>query len=253
VTLRSETDPLGVRTLWRDRPGKRNALDEPLLTALAQVAEDVLRDEAVRLVLLRSTSPTFCAGADLNEWADVSSREAQRLSSLGSRAFQALADLPVPVVAVIEGAALGGGFELALACDLRIGTPSCRVGFPEPRLGNSPAWGGIPRLVEVAGMAAARLMLLTGDVLTAEEARHLGILQRLVPAEALASGVAALVESVLACDPETLRFIKAVLGPAAQAVAAQEAAMAGYTAMRAESRGRKQAFLASRRGTAPGI
>src|SRR3569833_4116313 len=99
--LHIETDARGCRTFWLDRPRKRNALDEALLRALLEAAEAVERDEAVRLVLLRSTSPVFCAGADLNEWADIAPSEARRLSAFGSRAFQRLADLPVPVVAVL--------------------------------------------------------------------------------------------------------------------------------------------------------
>jgi enoyl-CoA hydratase/carnithine racemase len=105
----------------------------------------------------------FCAGADLNDWADVSPAEARSLSLLGSRAFQALADVPVPVIAAIDGAALGGGLEMAMACDIRLGTPDCSVGYPEPRLGNSPAWGGMARLVDAVGKGYARTMLLTGE------------------------------------------------------------------------------------------
>jgi enoyl-CoA hydratase/carnithine racemase len=120
--LKIETDVRGCRTLWLERPRKRNALDEALLTDLLNAARSIADDASVRAVLLRSTSPIFCAGADLHDWADVTPKEAQRLSSLGSRAFQALSDAPVPVVAVLEGAALGGGLELALACDIRIAT-----------------------------------------------------------------------------------------------------------------------------------
>lgn len=244
------TDTRGCRTFWLDRPAKRNALDEGLLKALLDAAEATERDETVRVVLVRSTSPMFCAGADLNEWADIGPREARRLSALGSRAFQTLAGLSVPVVAVMEGPALGGGLELALACDIRIGTAACRLGFPEPRLGNSPAWGGMARLVNVAGMAAARDMLLTGDIISAPEAHRLGILQRYCPAVDLPAELTALVESVLACESGTLGFIKAILGAPAQAIAAQEAAMAGYTATSTESGERKRRFLASRRSKA---
>ena len=136
--VRVSTDVRGCRTVLLDRADKRNALDEPFLSELLDVAASAASDETVRLVLLRSTSSIFCAGADLNEWANVDPRNAQRLSALGGRAFQAFADLPVPVVAVLEGAALGGGLELALACDIRIGSDECRVGFPEPGWATAP-------------------------------------------------------------------------------------------------------------------
>jgi enoyl-CoA hydratase/carnithine racemase len=245
--LRVETDLRGCRTLWLDRPDKRNALDEPFLQELLDAASAASSDEVVRAVLVRSTSPMFCAGADLNEWADVTPREAQRLSALGSRAFQALADLPVPVVAALEGPALGGGLELAMACDIRIGSTACRVGYPEPRLGNSPAWGGMARLIDAVGKSVARDMLLTGDPVDAKEAHRVGVLQRLHDSQDFQPGLERLIDSIVACDGGTLTYIKALLGAPAAAVAAQEAAIAGFTATRLESRERKEAFLASRR------
>jgi enoyl-CoA hydratase/carnithine racemase len=245
--LKVSTDARGCRTVLLDRPDKRNALDEAFLTELLDMAMLVSRDDSVRLVLLRSTSLIFCAGADLNEWANVDPGTAQRLSALGSRAFQALADLPVPVVAALEGAALGGGLELALACDLRIGSENCRVGFPEPRLGNSPAWGGMSRLVATVGPAFARDMLLTGDTISAAHAHRIGILQRLCDASDFPAQLEQLIDSVLVCDAGTLTYLKMLLGAPSQMIAAQEAAIAGFTATRAESRERKEKFLASRR------
>ena len=241
------TDVRGCRTVLLDRADKRNALDEPFLSELLDVAASAASDDTVRLVLLRSTSSIFCAGADLNEWANVDPRNAQRLSALGSRAFQALADLPVPVVAALEGAALGGGLELALACDIRIGSDECRVGFPEPRLGNSPAWGGMARLIAAVGPAFARDILLTGDTIGAADAHRIGVVQRLYDRAEFPSKLDQLIDSIVSCDPGTLTYIKMLLGAPSQTIAAQEAAIAGFTATRAESRDRKEKFLASRR------
>jgi enoyl-CoA hydratase/carnithine racemase len=245
--VRVSTDVRGCRTVLLDRADKRNALDEPFLSELLDVAASAASDNTVRLVLLRSTSSIFCAGADLNEWANVDPRNAQRLSALGSRAFQALADLPVPVVAALEGAALGGGLELALACDIRVGSHECSVGFPEPRLGNSPAWGGMARLIAAVGPAFARDMLLTGDTLGAADALRIGVVQRLYDLSEFPSKLEQLIDSIVSCDPGTLTYIKMLLGAPSQAIAAQEAAIAGFTATRAESRDRKKKFLASRR------
>jgi enoyl-CoA hydratase/carnithine racemase len=245
--LRIETDDRGCRTLWLDRPEKRNALDEPLLRELLDAALLAADDPTVRVVVVRSTSSTFSAGADLNDWADVTPQEAQRLSALGSRAFQALADLPVPVVAAVQGAALGGGLELALACDIRIDASDCRVGRPEPRLGNSPAWGGMARLVDAVGKAHARDLLLTGDAIGGPDAHRLGILQRLCAPEEFSQRLEDLVASIVACDGGVPTYIKALLGAPAQAIAAQEAAIAGFAATRPQSRQRKERFLASRR------
>lgn len=245
--LKTETDERGCRTLWLDRPAKRNALDEALLSDLLDAAVAARKTPDLRLVVLRSTSGIFCAGADLNDWADVTPFDAQRLSLLGAEAFQELADLPIPVVVAVEGAALGGGFELALAGDIRIATTQARFGFPEARLGNTPAWGGVPRLAKLAGVGTMFDVLLTGEPITAERAERLGIVQRLCAPEEFDGKLNSLIDSLLACDTATQGFIKAMFGNPDTLVAAQEAALAGFTATRDEASARKRAFLASRR------
>jgi enoyl-CoA hydratase/carnithine racemase len=245
-TLQVEHDGHSRVTIWLDRPHKRNALNEVMLSELAATAAALRADRDVRVVVLRSTSGVFSAGADLNEWVALSPARAMELSLLGGRAFQALADLPVPVIAVLEGAALGGGLELALACDIRIGTLACQMGFPEPRLGNIPAWGGVPRLLQVVGPAFARELLLTGDVIGAREAYRMGLLNRLFSEAELADGLEHLVGSVLACEPATLALLKAQLSGGTVEQAQQEAVTAAYSATQEESRRRKEAFLARR-------
>jgi enoyl-CoA hydratase/carnithine racemase len=251
-TVRMEVDERGCATIWLDRPDKRNALDENLLTELADAVDRIHRHDGVRVVLLRSTSPVFSAGADLNEWASPTPQEAARLSLLGSTAFQALADLPMPVIAVLEGPAVGGGLELALACDIRLGTEACRVGFPEPRLANTPAWGGVSRLVEIAGVAAARDLLLTGEIVDASEAYRIGVLQRLCAESVLEERVQALVESVLACAPVALLTLKALLSSEERRRRTLESITAGFSATLEESRHRKEAFLAARQSRREG-
>jgi enoyl-CoA hydratase/carnithine racemase len=246
LTIVTKDDGRGRLTLWLDRPEKRNALDEAALNAIADVARTIRAERNARVLLLRSSSSVFCAGADLNEWAHVTPTEAARLSMVGNEAFAALADLTIPTIAVLEGPALGGGLELALACDIRVGGPAARVGFPEPRLGNAPGWGGIARLMEVAGVACARNMLLTGDPLDALDALRVGILQRLWPDEELQSRLDGLVESVLACDPATLALLKSTL-KSDDVKMARDAALAGFDASRPESKARKAAFLGRRR------
>jgi enoyl-CoA hydratase/carnithine racemase len=250
--IRIDKDDRGCITFWLDRPEKRNALDEQFLNELLETSLQVSSDLDVRVVVLRSSAGVFCAGADLNDWANVTPSGARRLSLLGSRAFQAIADMPVPVIAALEGAALGGGLELAMACDLRIGTPDSNVGYPEPRLGNSPAWGGMARLIEATGKAYARNLLLTGDTISGSEAFRVGILQRMSSRENFQHGLDALVVSIIACDSGTLAYIKNLFGQPSQIIAAQEAAIAGFAATRQESRDRKEAFLASRSGKSKG-
>src|SRR5579872_784736 len=132
MNIATKHDGRGCFTLSLDRPAKRNALDKATLTGIAEIARTLCASKDARLLIVRSTSVVFSAGADLNEWAHVDSSEAARLSLVGNQAFAALTDLSIPTVALLEGPALGGGLELALACDIRVGTASCRVGFPEP-------------------------------------------------------------------------------------------------------------------------
>ena len=245
MNIATKHDGCGCFTLSLDRPAKRNALDEATLTGIAEIARTLCASKEARLLIVRSTSVVFSAGADLNEWAHVGSSEAARLSLVGNQAFAALTDLSIPTVALLEGPALGGGLELALACDIRVGTASCRVGFPEPRLGNAPGWGGIARLVEIAGLATARDMLLTGDPLEAADALRVGILQRLWRPEEVENKLADLVESILACDSTTLALLKATLKHT-DVNMARDAALAGFDAGRPGPKARKAAFLASR-------
>jgi enoyl-CoA hydratase/carnithine racemase len=246
MSIVTKDDGRGCFTLWLDRPKKRNALDEPALNAIAETTQTLRASKEARLLVLRSTSPVFSAGADLNEWARVGVADAARLSMVGNQAFAALTDLPIPTVALLEGPALGGGLELALACDIRVGSEACRVGFPEPRLGNAPGWGGVARLVEIAGLATARDMLLTGDALDAGAAFRVGILQRLWRAEELDAKLADLTQSILSCDFTTLSLLKATLKPA-DVNMARDAALAGFDASRDEPKTRKAAFLKGRR------
>lgn len=244
--VRTEVDERGCATILLDRPDKRNALDENLLTALADAVDRIRRHGGVRVLVVRSTSRVFSAGADLNEWVSPTPQEAARLSLLGSTTFQALADLPMPVIAVLEGPAVGGGLELALACDIRLGTEACRVGFPEPRLANTPTWGGVSRLVEIVGVGAARDLLLTGEIIDACEAHRIGVLQRLCNESVLEERVQALVASVLACAPATLATLKALLSSEDRRQRTLESITAGFSATLEESRHRKEAFLAGR-------
>ena len=103
--LRIDKDARGCITFWQDRADKRNALDEQFLNELLEASLQVLTDPGIRVVILRSSSVVFCAGADLNDWANITPADARRLSLLGSRTFHALADMPVPVISAIEGAA----------------------------------------------------------------------------------------------------------------------------------------------------
>lgn len=236
----------GVATITLDRPRKRNALNEDMLTALVDRVRAVRADPDARAVVITSSSDTFCAGADISDWADPAPDDARRLTLLGHAVCTGLAELPQPSVAVMRGAAMGGGLELALACDLRVAANDARLAFPETRLGNLPSWGGVPRLVDTVGHARARQMVLTGTVVDGATAARWGLVSLSADPSDLQDTAAAVVADILQCDPTALRLMKSVLPPTARVNPELDAAFAVHTGALPSSRERKQAFLTRR-------
>ncbi len=199
-----------------NRAAKLNALTFSMLQGLAS-AFGSLPDET-RVVILRSSSPrAFCVGADLQEHRAQTPHEGARTSLMGSRAFAAIAESPVPVIGQIDGWCLGGGLELALSCDLRVASRDSVLAFPEVTLGNTPAWGGIPRLVAQVGPARAKELLLTGRRLSSDEARTLGLIEDVVDGHELKATVDSLAGTIASHPRDAVTAAKlavAAIGPA---------------------------------------
>ena len=167
----------GVADVVLNRPEARNAIDVPLGRALAEALDALAAREDVRaLVLSGAGGKAFAAGADVAELRERTHREA--LGGFHARLFQQVEDFPHPTVAALEGFALGGGLELALACDLRVASASARLGLPEVTLGIMPGAGGTWRLPRLVGLGRAKELVLTGRLLGAEEAAALGLVER---------------------------------------------------------------------------
>jgi enoyl-CoA hydratase len=153
-----------------------NALDRPTLEALRDRLHELSRDpEAGVVVLTGSGEKAFVAGADIKYMSGLSVEEATAWGELGHRCTQLLETMPKPTIAVIQGFALGGGCELALACDLRYAGPRAKLGQPEINLGIIPGWGGTQRLVRACGLGVAKELILTGRLVDAEEALRIGL------------------------------------------------------------------------------
>jgi enoyl-CoA hydratase len=153
-----------------------NALDRPTLEALRDRLHELSRDpEAGVVVLTGSGEKAFVAGADIKYMSGLSVEEATAWGELGHRCTQLLETMPKPTIAVIQGFALGGGCELALACDLRYAGPKAKLGQPEINLGIIPGWGGTQRLVRACGLGVAKELILTGRLVDAEEALRIGL------------------------------------------------------------------------------
>jgi enoyl-CoA hydratase len=182
--LVERSDAYAVVTL--NRPKVMNALNRTLFTELDDAFTALAAESGVRAVILTGTGEkAFAAGADISELASLSAVEGQQLARRGQAVFRRIETCGKPVIAAIKGFALGGGCELAMACTIRIASDRARLGQPEVRLGLVPGYGGTQRLPRLVGKGAAMKLLLTGDMVGAEEAFRIGLVDEVVPAEAL--------------------------------------------------------------------
>lgn len=198
-----------VRTVSFDRPEKRNALDAGMLAALADAVSEAGRREDLRVVVIRGAGTDFSAGADLNVYRDYGPLEVRRANlETWMAAFDAIEATPVPVIASIRGNAIAGGTELLLACDLVVASETARLGLVEARVGVMPGAGAAIRLPRWVGRAAAKELLMLGDVIDAHQAHRLGLVNRLVPDPELETATQALAAQLASRSPLALGAVK---------------------------------------------
>ena len=188
-------------------PERRNVLDVAMATALRESAEALDREAEVRCVVLTGTGTSFAAGADIKEIGAASAEDNLAYNRKLRAAVNSVAALAVPSIAAVNGHAIGGGLELALACTLRVAAAEAKLGMPEARLGIIPATGGLARLPRLIGRSAAARLLLTGDLLDGAEAERLGIVDAAVPAERVREEALALASRIAAAAPLATRAI----------------------------------------------
>ena len=196
----------GVRTIRVNRPDKLNALNAATLDALDVAFAAAATDASVRVVVLTGAGPkAFVAGADIAEMNALTPVQGRDFSLRGTRMMRRIEKMPKPVIAMINGFALGGGLELAMSCHLRIAADSVKVGQPEINLGLIPGFGGSQRLLRLCGRAATLELCLTGAPIAAERALQLGIVNRVVPAAELQAETMQLATQLAASAPLALR------------------------------------------------
>lgn len=197
-----------VATIVIDRPEKRNALNAVVRREMIEALDALREDAEVRVVVITGAGEkAFIAGADIGEFEDRTPLE-QRAIMSGRRLFEEIASFPKPTIAMINGFALGGGCEVALACDLRIAARSARIGQPEIRLGLIPGGGGTQRLPRLVGAGRALRLLLTGEPIGAEEAERIGLVDQVVEDAELAERAMALAQLIAGHSPVALQLIK---------------------------------------------
>jgi len=195
-----------------NRPKALNALNPATLRELLQaITEDAQADRARVVILTGAGERAFVAGADISAMAGMSVVEAKAFSLLGHRVARQFELLPKPVIAAVNGFALGGGLELALACDVILASTSAKFGQPEINLGTIPGFGGSQRLPRRIGVGAARLMIYSGDVIGAEEALRLGLVERIVAPAALMREATELAAALATKAPVALQQAKAAI------------------------------------------
>lgn len=187
-TLLVEIDDSGICVLSINRPDKMNALNNTVFEELDEAVSQIKTDSAVKALIITGTGEkAFVAGADIKELSTLKEEEAVKLSSRGQRVFQAIEDLEIPVIAAVNGFALGGGLELAMACHLRIASSNAVMGLPEVSLGLVPGYGGTQRLPALVGKAKAMELIMTGRFVKAQEAKEIGLVNQVSDNSALES------------------------------------------------------------------
>lgn len=195
-----------IRFITVNRPDKLNALNAATLAALHRAFDEAAGDDAVRVVVLTGAGPkAFVAGADIAEMNQLTPVQGRDFSLRGTRMMRRVERMPKPVIAMVNGFALGGGLELAMCCHLRIAADTAKVGQPEINLGLIPGFGGTQRLLRLAGRAATLELCLTGAPIDAARALQLGIVNRVVPAAELEAETMKLAEQLASAAPLALR------------------------------------------------
>jgi len=248
--LYSVQDSVAIVTI--NRPDKYNALNRGVIGDLEQCIAEIERDRSVRVVIITGAGEkAFVAGADISELAVLHPLEAKDHAARGQRLFTRIENLPKPTIAAINGFALGGGLELAMACSIRIASENAKLGQPEVKLGIVTGYGGTQRLPRLVGKGAALAILLTGDAISAPEAYRIGLVAEIVPQAELLQRARQWAARMLVNAPVslalTLAAVQAGLEMPLDEAMAFEAAQFGLSCTTEDMREGTKAFLEKRK------
>lgn len=197
----------GIAYVTINRPAVRNALNSATMKELRSAFEQIKDDDEVRVsILIGSGDKAFVAGADINELATLTAVAGTEYSLAGQAVFDSIERLGKPVIAVVNGYALGGGCELAMACTFRIASENAVFGQPEVKLGIIPGYGGTQRLARLVGRGQAAQMLVTGEMISAAEALRIGLVNQVVPQQQLLTTAEAVAKKIMANAPLAVKF-----------------------------------------------
>ena len=244
-------DNIGLLTI--NRPDKLNAISNELTAELRSLLDELEKDNDLRVVIITGAGDkAFVAGADIKELVERDSRLGRQVSSERQEIFSRIENLPVPVIAAVNGYALGGGLEIALACNIRICSEKAQFGAPEVKLGIIPGDGGTQRLPRLVGLGRAMEMILTGDFIDAQEAYRIGLVNEVVPAEDLMGSAMELAKKIASRPPLAVRYAKEAVNRSQEGDTASGFALESYlhalTCTTEDKREGVAAFLEKRKG-----
>ena len=202
----------GIATITINRPEALNALNKQALQEISSRLNDAEEDETVKVIVIMGAGDrSFCVGLDLKAVKGISAIEGMNLSLLGQKLTKKIEELRKPVIAAINGYALGGGLELAMSCDLRIASENARLGQTELNVGLIPGWGGTQRLPRLVGRAIAKELIFTAKMIDAKTAERLGLLNKVVPLDKLKSAVKEIATELMTKPPVGLQLAKQLI------------------------------------------
>ncbi len=201
-----------VATITLNRPRRLNAINGKMIEEIDRVMDNLATDSTIKVVIITGGPDYFCAGADISEVINISSvDEGYEFSRRIQKVFDKINYLPKPVIASVSGLALGGGCEMALACDLRLASEKASFGVPEINIGVLPGAGGTQRLPRILGVCKAKELLFTGERIDARQACQLGMVNKVVPASELMNETRQLAEKLVVKPPLALKMAKEVV------------------------------------------
>lgn len=248
-------DNIGILTI--NRPDKLNAISHELTTELQQLFDEIEDDDELRVLIITGAGEkAFVAGADIGELVDRDALLGRKVSRLRQEIFSRIENFPFPTIAAVNGYALGGGLELALACSIRICSEKALFGAPEVKLGIIPGDGGTQRLPRLVGLGRAMEMILTGDFIDAQEAYRIGLANKVVPPDSLMEETLALAQKIASRPPLAVMYAKEAVNRSADGSPVSGYALESYLhALACTTEDKKEgvaAFLEKRKGVFKG-
>jgi len=200
----------GVGIITISRPKAMNALNSKFFIEMNSMISDISKNEKIKIVIITGEGKAFVAGADIAEMVDKTQKEGEIFSKNGQKCFRDIELLNKPVIAAVNGFALGGGCELAMACDIRIAGDRAKFGQPEVNLGLIPGFAGTQRLSRIVGLGNAMLLLMTGDMIRADEALRIGLVQKVVENDKLMEETINIAKKIISNGPKAVQLVKEV-------------------------------------------